>query len=139
MQTRFDLRASRCQRRFYLSIYAALFCMSLIYHESNWAWPGLAALAVLFAVRDLDLLEGNGCLTIELFASDRHIVVIERGQPYFYRKYKVYACRWFAILRLVDQPESRSLLLISDRFKTEKEYRDLRHHLVQFVRLNHAD
>ena len=50
----------------------------------------------------------------------------QSGQPYFYRKYKVYQSRWFAILKLVDQQTERVLILNSDCFNSVENYRRLR-------------
>lgn len=47
-------------------------------------------------------------------------------QTYFYRKYKVYQTRWFAILKVIDNSESRTLILNSDRFESTRNYHQLR-------------
>ncbi len=62
----------------------------------------------------------------------------QSGQPYFYRKYKVYQSRWFAILKLVDQQTGRVLILNSDCFNSVENYRRLRFDLRLLERVDAA-
>ena len=59
------------------------------------------------------------------------IEVLRDGQPYFYGKYKVYQTRWFAILKLIDQQASETLILNSDSFTSNDCYRRFRFDLRQ--------
>jgi len=59
------------------------------------------------------------------------IEILRGGKPYFYRKYKVYQTRWFAILKLIDEPASETLILNSDSFTSNDCYRRFRFDLRQ--------
>ena len=59
------------------------------------------------------------------------IEILRAGKPYFYGKYKVYQTRWFAILKLIDQQASETLILNSDCFTSNDCYRRFRFDLRQ--------
>ena len=59
------------------------------------------------------------------------IEILRDGKPYFYCKYKVYQTRWFAILKLIDQASSETLILNSDSFSSNDCYRRFRFDLRQ--------
>jgi hypothetical protein len=59
------------------------------------------------------------------------IEILRDGQPYFYCKYKVYQTRWFAILKLIDEQASETLILNSDSFTSNDCYRRFRFDLRQ--------
>jgi hypothetical protein len=66
------------------------------------------------------------------------IEILRAGQPYFYCKYKVYQTRWFAILKLIDQQASETLILNSDSFTSNDCYRQFRFDLRQMEGLDAA-
>ncbi|MDJ0779904.1 MAG: hypothetical protein QNJ85_18695 [Gammaproteobacteria bacterium] len=51
------------------------------------------------------------------------------GQTHFYNKYKVYPARWFAILKLIDTGNNRTLFLNSARFESDSAWRGFRREL----------
>jgi hypothetical protein len=59
------------------------------------------------------------------------IEILRGGEPYFYCKYKVYQTRWFAILKLIDEQASETLILNSDSFTSNDCYRRFRFDLRQ--------
>jgi len=108
---------------------------------------GLIAVAVAFHVEPLAMMLGGLVLTGLLalhqvrrlsnaetvsLKIDPHAVSIELwqgGQPHFYCKYKVYATRWFAILKLIDKQKTRTLILNPERCNSIQSYRRLRYAL----------
>ena len=72
-----------------------------------------------------------GIIYLKFDPAASSIELEQRGQPYFYGKYKVYATRWFAILKLIDKQKTRTLILNPDRCNSIQSYRQLRHALQQ--------
>ena len=100
--------------------------------------PGLLYLAALAGVGlgagvEYRLLIRHEIIRIRIDSRRGLIELQQAGQPYFYRKYKVYESRWFAILKLVDQQKGRTLILSSDCFNSVDSYRRLRFDLHQLA------
>jgi hypothetical protein len=87
------------------------------------------ALVLLLGLREARRQSSQGRLFLHCdLRRDR--IALQRGeQPYFYRKYKVYGTRWFAILRLIDKGDYRTLILNPDRFDSASSYHRLRYQL----------
>ena len=88
-------------------------------------WATLAALALAAFVESRRLIQ-HDIIRLRINLARSSVEVQQRGQPYFYCKYKVYQTRWFAILKLVDQQNNRTLILNSDCFDSIEKYRRLR-------------
>jgi len=97
-----------------------------LYVDSAPLMLGGIGLIVLLGWRESEYLRRQPPLELSVDPRGRSIVLEQCGQSHFYAKYKVYATRWFAILRLIDKPESRNLILHSERFQSTREYRHLR-------------
>ena len=100
-------------------------------------WSGMAAM-VLSAQRGYRHLIRHDIIRLRVDLARQGVLLEQAGQPYFYRKYKVYQTRWFAILKLVDQHTDRTLILNSDCFQSVECYRRLRFDLRQLERSNVA-
>jgi hypothetical protein len=100
-------------------------------------WSGIAAMA-LSAQHGYRHLIQHDIIRLRVDTERQMIELQQAGQPYFYRKYKVYQTRWFAILKLVDQHTDRTLILNSDCFQSVECYRRLRFDLRQLERSNVA-
>lgn len=85
----------------------------------------LAALA-LSAFIDYRRLIRHEIIRVRVDRRQARIEIQQGGQSYFYTKYKVYQTRWFAILKLIDEPNNRTLILNSDCFPSTESYRQLR-------------
>jgi hypothetical protein len=88
-------------------------------------WAALTALALAAFVESRRLIQ-HDIIRLRINLTRASIEVQQRGQPYFYCKYKVYQTRWFAILKLIDQQSDRTLILNSDCFASIEKYRRLR-------------
>ena len=97
--------------------------------ESPWLNPCGAALIVLLGWIECSRMLEAAVFAIEVDPRAGGVTLIEDGQPYFFGKYKVYRCRWFAILKLIEQPKNRTLILTPDCFISGSEYQRLRFYL----------
>ena len=88
-------------------------------------------LIALLAWRETGQLIRQGTVTLMLNPGTVPITLQQGGQPYFYVKYKVYATRWFAILKLIDKRKTRILILHPERFDSIQSYRQLRFALIR--------
>ena len=89
----------------------------------------LLLLILLLALRESKRLIRQRIIRLRLASTPPGIEVEQGGQPYFFAKYKVYANRWFAILKLIDESRTRTLVLNSDCFSSDRHYRQLRYRL----------
>jgi len=83
-------------------------------------------LVLLLGWREILRMRQQGVVRLEFDSRTASIALDQGKQPYFYRKYKVYATRWFAILKLIDNSSTRTLILHSDRFDSIQSYRRIR-------------
>lgn len=109
-----------------------------LYVDSVLLMLGGIGLTVLLGWRESGRLLRQTTLELNLDTRTRSISIEQGGEPHFYAKYKVYATRWFAILKLIDNAESRTLILHSERFHSNREYRQLRFALTG-MESGHAD
>jgi hypothetical protein len=93
-------------------------------------WTALTALALAAFVESRRLIQ-HDIIRLRINLARASIEVQQRGQPYFYCKYKVYQTRWFAILKLIDEQASETLILNSDSFTSNDCYRRFRFDLRQ--------
>ena len=68
-------------------------------------------------------------LQLQLFPARGQLALEARGQTQIYDKYKVYPARWFAILKLIDTGNNRTLLLNPARFESDSDWRGFRREL----------
>jgi hypothetical protein len=123
----FEIRASQNQCIFLLISYslavvAIYFCLQ----------PGLLlavvlALIFLVAICETKSLIRQEIISLHVNQRDASIELEQAGQSYFYDKYKIYHARWFAILELMNERGTRTLILNSDCFVSDDSYRRLRH------------
>lgn len=102
-----------------------------VYVEPVAMMLGGVTLVGLLALRETRQLLQQEIISLKLNLSENMIELEQGGQPYFYCKYKVYATRWFAILKLIDKRKTRTLILNPDRFDSIQSYRQLRYALHQ--------
>ncbi|MCP4469573.1 MAG: hypothetical protein GY815_02615 [Gammaproteobacteria bacterium] len=100
-------------------------------------WSGLAALC-LYTLSEYRRLIRHGIIRLRVNPGSAIIEFERCGQPYFYRKYKVYETRWFAILKLMDNRQNRTLILIPDSFSSPRSYRRLRRQIRRLERFDAA-
>ena len=133
----FEIHPSRAQLALLLGGHLAMAIAVAAYVEPEAIkWPAIA-LILLLGIREIRQEYRLGWL---LLHCDRHNgrVALQRGdQPYFYCKYKVYATRWFAILKLTENDKCRTLILNPDRFESASSYHRLRY-LLQRPEQSHA-
>ncbi len=96
------------------------------------------ALVGLLALHEARQRLRQGIMQLKFNLSACSIELEQRGQPYFYGKYKVYATRWFAILKLIDKQKTRTLILNPDRCNSIQSYRQLRYALQQMEQADAA-
>ena len=126
MQLQFEIRPSTSQLVLLLAGHA-LIAVAIGFHvEPLLLKLGGIVLLCLLALRESRQLIDQGSAALNFDLSEPSIELRLQGQPYFYRKYKVYANRWFAILKLIDKPNCRTLILNPDRFTSIQSYRQLR-------------
>ena len=138
MQKQFEIQPSKSQLALLLAGHGMVAASIFYYLE-----PGLLKLSTLALVLLLALTESRYLIRqqiIKLRLDSKHAVIeLEQdGQPYFYSKNKVYQTRWFAILKLINEQKSRTLILNPDRFKSIHIYRQMRYLLRKMEQHNVA-
>jgi hypothetical protein len=133
----FEIRPSRTQLALLTAAHLLLAIAVAAYVEpAGIKCPGIA-LILLLGIRETRQEIRLGKF---LLHCDRRIpgIALQRGeQPYFYFKYKVYATRWFAILKVTENDKCRTLILNPDRFESASSYHRLRY-LLRRPELSHA-
>ncbi|TDJ29825.1 MAG: hypothetical protein E2O57_02345 [Gammaproteobacteria bacterium] len=122
----FQIKSSTSQAVFLVSIYALTLVVGLIYIDSVLSLSILSGLVLLLAIIEFRNWLQQQTVTLSLNPGRDSIGLEQAGKAQIYDKYKVYTCRWFAILQLVDNRKHRSLLLNSDRFISTGAYQDFR-------------
>ncbi len=130
----FRLDESRLQHRAVLAMYALAALMIAAYVETSILKYSLLGLLPLLAWRESRRIRRARGVKLALNMQAGTIRLEQGGQPYFFRKYKVYPTRWFAILSLIDQRHYRALCLDPHRFQTAASYRHCRFLLQQMER-----
>ena len=129
MRENFEIRPSRNLLVLVLSSHGLTGLVIFFYLEPGLLKLSACALVLLLAIHESKRLFQQEIINLALDPRSAEIEVRQGGQPYFYSKYKVYATRWFAILKLVDDLETRTLILNPERFESEQCYRRLRYFL----------
>ena len=129
MQDYFEIRPSRTQFVLLIACHGLLALALGAYVESAMIRVPAIALILLLGLRESRRLSSQGRILLQCDSRHGRISLQCGEQPYFYRKYKVYATRWFAILKLIDNADCRTLILNSDRFDSASSYRKLRYQL----------
>lgn len=126
MQEFFEIHPSRLQLRLFFGAHLLLALLLAIYVEPLTFKVCAVCLVLLLGWREFHLDRSRENLILHYDPRAVKIALQCDGQPYFYSKYKVYGTRWFAILKLDDNIENRTLILNSERFDSEHSYRRLR-------------
>ena len=83
----------------------------------------------LLGIHNFHRLMSAPDLQMRLYPARGRMVLESRGQTHFYDKYKVYPARWFAILKLIDTGNNRTLFLNPARFESDSDWRGFRREL----------
>jgi len=134
VQKYFEIRPSATQLVLLLLGHGLAGLVLAIYIEPAPMMLSAVVLTGLLALRESRQLMRQGYARLKPDPRGESIEFEQAGQPYFYCKYKVYATRWFAILRLIDKHENRTLILNPDRFDSIQSYRQLRYLLLSMER-----
>ncbi len=130
----FRLDESRLQHQALLAMHALATVMIAAYVEASLLKYSLLFLLLLLAWLEARRFRRARGVELALNVQAGTIRLEQGGQPYFFRKYKVYPTRWFAILSLVDQGHHRTLCLDPHRFQSVACYRHCRYLLWQMER-----
>jgi len=125
----YEIRPSTSQLILLLASYALTGMVIFFYIEPTWFKFNALALMVLLVIYESKRLIQQGIIIIRLHRRDESIELNYDGQSYFFNKNKVYQTRWFAILKLMNEHNTRILILNPDRFKSIEIYRRLRFYL----------
>ena len=134
MQEYYRIHPSRVLFGLSLAAHGLIALAISVYVDSNPLKYGGMALVLLFAWRECAGWIRQRSFSLGFDPHSQSITLVRAGQPYFQGKYKVYPNRWFAILKLIDKPKNRTLILHRLRFDTDRSYRHLRFALAQEVR-----
>ncbi len=138
MQKHYEIRPSKSQLVFLLTGHGLVAIVIIFYLQPGLLQLGSLALVLLLAVTESRYLIRQDIIKLRLDPKGEAVEFEQGGQPYFYSKNKVYQTRWFAILKLVDEHQSRTLILNPDRFKSIQCYRQMRYLLRQMEQRNVA-
>ena len=138
MQEYYEIKPSKSQLVLILVVHGLVAVAIIFYQQPGLLKLSALALVTLLAVHECMNLIRQGIIKLRFDSRGASIVLEQGGQPYFYRKNKVYQTRWFAILKLINEQNSRTLILIPDRFNSIQCYRSLRYRLCQRERLDAA-
>ena len=126
MQEIYRIHPSSSQLALTLGAHGVVGLAIASYVTPPWLMLGSLALVGLLALRETREQLRMGVVRLKLNSATAAIELEQDGQPYFYGKYKVYANRWFAILKLLSKHESRTFILNPDCFDSIQSYRKLR-------------
>lgn len=127
MQEYFEIKPSRAQLVLLVAAHCLLAAAVAVYVESlTLKLPAMLLLGLLGLHESLRLARQRRLL---LHCNPRTAeIALQCGdQSHFYAKNKVYATRWFAILKLVNDDDYRTLILDPDRFDSAASYHRLRY------------
>ena len=127
MQEYFEIRPSRTQLGLLIAGHCLLAVALAAYVDPPVLKLGAVLLIGLLAIREAALLAGQQKLLLHCNPRTAQIALQCGAQPYFFSKYKVYATRWFAILKLIETDKCRTLILNPDRFESASSYHRLRY------------
>ena len=125
----FEIKPSSAQLIFIVTSHGLAAGGIYFYLQPTLLMVACLALSGLLAIDESRSLIRREIITLRVHQRDASIGLEQGGQPYFYSKYKVYQTRWFAILKLIDEHESRTLILNPDCFNSTRSYQRLRYSL----------
>ena len=126
----FEIKPSSAQLIFVLTSYGLATAVIYFYLQPTSLMIACLGLSVLLAIYESRSLIQREIITLRMYRRNTSIEFEQGGQPYFYSKYKVYQTRWFAILKLINEDESRTLILNPDCFNSLRTYQHLRYCLL---------
>ena len=127
MQEYFVIRTSRAQLALLVAAHCLLVAAIAVYVEPlTLKLPAMMLLGLL-GLRESLRLARQRRLLLHCNPRTAEIALQCGEQPYFYAKNKVYATRWFAILKLVNDDDYRTLILDPDCFDSAASYHRLRY------------
>jgi len=126
VQQHFEIHASPGWLGLTIAVHVLIALAIAVYVEPTAMMLGGLLAVGLLAERECRSLLQQRTITLTVNPHSATIGLQQGGQPYFFVKYKVYATRWFAILKLMDKRNTRTLILIPDRFNSIQSYRRLR-------------
>jgi hypothetical protein len=138
LQNYYEIRPSKSQLVCLLAGHGLVAVVIIFYLDPELLKLSALALVLLLTVTESSYLIRQGIIKLRLDSKSEAIEFEQGGQPYFYSKNKVYQTRWFAILKLVNEQNSRTLILNPDRFKSIQSYRQMRYLLRKMERRNVA-
>lgn len=138
MQEFYRINPSRVLFGLSLAVHALTASALAAYVDPGPLKYGGIALVLLLAGRESSRWTRRRSISLGCDPRRRTITLVSDGQPYFQGKYKVYANRWFAILKLSDKRKNRTLILHRLRFDTDRSYRNLRFALAEEERKDAA-
>ena len=138
MQKYYEIRPSKSQLVFLLAGHGLVAVVIIFYLQPGLLQLASLALVLLLSVTESRYLIRQGIIKLRLDPKGEAVEFEQGGQPYFYSKNKVYQTRWFAILKLVNEHKSRTLILNPDRFKSIQTYRQMRYLLRKIEQRNVA-
>ena len=136
MQEHFELHPSRTQLLVLLTGHALVALVIAVYFEAGIISFSALLLTALLALQESRHMLGQDRLLLSFDPRNAEFLLKHCGQSHFFTKYKVYANRWFAILKLVNNDQSRILILNLDRFESAHAYRNLRYLLLRTERID---
>jgi len=129
LQEYFEIRPSRAQLGLLIAWHCLLAAAVALYVDPVALKLAAVALLGLLGIRETSLLAGQQRLLLQCNPRTAQIELQCGAQPYFFSKYKVYATRWFAILKLMNEDLNMTLMLNPDRFDSVDSYHRLRYQL----------
>ena len=138
MQEYYEIQPSKSQLVCLLAGHGLVAIVIIFYLQSGLLQLTSLALVLLLAVTESRYLIRQEIIKLRLDPKGEAVEFEQGGQPYFYSKNKVYQTRWFAILKLVNEHKSRTLILNPDRFKSIQSYRKMRYLLRRMEQRNVA-
>jgi hypothetical protein len=138
LQKYYEIRPSKSQLVFLLVGHGLVAVVIIFYLQPGLLQLASLALVLLLAVTESRYLIRQEIIKLRLDPKGEVVEFEQGGQPYFYSKNKVYQTRWFAILKLVNEHKSRTLILNPDRFKSIQCYRQMRYLLRKMEQRNVA-
>ena len=131
MQHYYEVGTSKSQLIFLLTVHLLGILTIYFYLTPLFLKCSAIAALVLSTIFEYRHLIQHDIIQLRVNKARASIEILRAGQPYFYCKYKVYQTRWFAILKLIDQQASETLILNSDSFTSNDCYRQFRFDLRQ--------
>lgn len=138
MQKYYEIQPSKSQLVCLLAGHGLVAVVIIFYLQPGLLQLTSLALVLLLAVTESRYLIRQEIIKLRLDPKGEAVEFEQGGQPYFYSKNKVYQTRWFAILKLVNEHKSRTLILNPDRFKSIQSYRQMRYLLRKMEQRNVA-